>query len=70
MFKMGFHDWFGVLKTHVMAKRKVGNQTANLTPNHYKSRITLIYLRAGGVPHIVGKLWTRTITFLQISPQS
>jgi len=39
-----------------MAKRTIESQSANLTPNHYKSKITLIFLCAGGVSHIVGKL--------------
>jgi len=34
MSKMGSHDSFGYLKTQAMTKRKVGNQTTNLTPNH------------------------------------
>jgi hypothetical protein len=52
-----------------MAKRRVRNQSANLIPEHQKSIIALIYLRASGVPHIVGKLSTRDTTLLQISPQ-
>jgi hypothetical protein len=39
-----------------MAKRKVESQIVNLIPDHKKSGITLISLRAGGVSHIVGKL--------------
>jgi hypothetical protein len=31
---MGSHDPFGVPKTQVMAKKKVMNQIANLTPDH------------------------------------
>jgi hypothetical protein len=53
-----------------MAKRRAGSQTANLTPDHKKSRIDPIYLAAGGMPHIVGKLSTRAITLLQTAPQS
>jgi hypothetical protein len=52
-----------------MTKRKARSQTANLTPNYKKSRITLIYLNAGGVPHIVEKLSTRATTLLQTSSQ-
>jgi hypothetical protein len=47
-----------------MAERKANNQSANLTPDHQKSGITFIYLRASGVPHIVGKLSTRDTTLL------
>jgi len=53
-----------------MAKRRAGSQTANLTPNHKKSRIDSIYLATGGVPHIVENLSTRATTLLQIAPQS
>jgi hypothetical protein len=53
-----------------MAKRKVESQTGNLTPDHGKSRIDLIPLRAGGVEHTVGKLSTRAITSIQKSSQS
>jgi len=52
-----------------MTKRRVKNQIPNLTPDHYESGITLIYLRGGGVTLIVGKLLTRATTFLEISPQ-
>jgi hypothetical protein len=47
-----------------MAKRKAGSQTASLTPDHKKSGIDLIYLAAGGVPHIVGKLSMKATTLL------
>jgi hypothetical protein len=47
-----------------MAKRKAGSQIANLTPDHKKSGIDLIYLAAGGMPHIVGKLLTKATTLL------
>jgi hypothetical protein len=52
-------------ETQVMAKRKVGSQTGNLTPDHGKSRIDPIPLRASVVWHEVGKprqglqLWFR-----------
>jgi hypothetical protein len=45
-------------------QKKGGSRTASLTPNHKKSGIDLIYLAAGVVPHIVGKLSTRATTFL------
>jgi len=51
-------------ETQVMAKRRAGSRTASLTPDHKKSRIDRIYLVAGGVPHIIGKLSTRTTTLL------
>jgi hypothetical protein len=47
-----------------MAKRKAGSQIANLTPDHKKSGIDLIYLAAGGMPHIVGKHLTKATTLL------
>jgi len=47
-----------------MAKRRAKSQTANLIPNHKKSEITLIYLRAGGMQHIVEKLSTKATTLL------
>jgi hypothetical protein len=53
-----------------MAKRKVGSQIGNLTPDHGKSRIDPIYLRAGVVQHVVGKLSTRATTLLQSSLRS
>ncbi len=53
-----------------MAKRRAKSRTANLTPDHKKSRIDPIHLAAGGVPHIVGKLSTRATTLLQTAPQS
>jgi hypothetical protein len=51
-----------------MAKRRAGNQIGNLTPltfDHYKSRIALISLRVGDVPHTIGKLSTRAKTLLK-----
>jgi hypothetical protein len=50
-----------------MAKRKVENQIGSLTPDHYKSKIDLISLHAGGVKHTIEKLSTRAIALLQIS---
>jgi hypothetical protein len=45
-----------------MAKRRAGSQIANLTPNHQKSRIALISLRASGVL----KLWASKVTGISI----
>jgi hypothetical protein len=47
-----------------MAKRR-----ANMTLDHWKSGIGLIYLCIGGVAHIIQKLSTRPIILLEISPQ-
>jgi hypothetical protein len=47
-----------------MAKRKVGSQIGNLTPDHKKSGIAPISLRAGGVQHIIEKLSMRATTLL------
>jgi hypothetical protein len=52
-----------------MAKRRAGSQTINLTPDHKKSGIDPIYLGAGGVSHIVGKLSMRSTILLQTAPQ-
>jgi hypothetical protein len=57
-------------KTQVMAKRRVGSRIASLTPDHKKLGIDPIYLVAGGVPHIVGKLSTKTTTLLHTASQS
>jgi hypothetical protein len=38
-----------------MMKRKAGNQTGNLTPNHQKLEIDPTPVCAGGVQHIVEK---------------
>jgi hypothetical protein len=51
-------------ETQVMAKRRVGSQTASLTPDHKKSGIDPIYLAIDNVPLIVGKLLMRATTFL------
>ncbi len=55
-----------------MAKRKVGSQTASLTPNQEKSGIDSIFLALDNVPHTVGKFSTRTTTFfrLHLDPRS
>jgi ABC-type antimicrobial peptide transport system ATPase subunit len=47
-----------------MFERKVESQIVNLILDHEKLGITLIYFRAGSVPHIVEKLSMRaTILF-------
>jgi hypothetical protein len=48
-----------------MAKRRVGSQSASLTPDQKKSRIDPIYLVAQGVQHIFGKFSTNATTLLQ-----
>ncbi len=58
------HIVIWTFETQVMAKRKVGSQIANLTPDHKKSRINRIYLAADNVRHTVGKLSTRSTTLL------
>ncbi len=52
-------------KTQVMAKRRAKSQIGNLIPQHYKSRIAPISLRASGLPYVVGKLLTRATTLLK-----
>ncbi len=42
--------------TQVMAKRKVGSQIGNLTPDHKKLEIDPTPMCARGVRHIIGKL--------------
>jgi hypothetical protein len=53
--------------TQVMAKRRVGSQIGSLTPDHGKSGINPIPLRASGVQHDVEKLSTRATTSVQTS---
>jgi len=50
-----------------MAKRKVGSQINNLTPDHKKSRIDLTSVRADVVQYTIGKLLMRTTTLLETS---
>jgi hypothetical protein len=50
-----------------MAKKKVGNQTGSLTPDHEKSGIDLISLRVGNIQHIVENLLMRATNLLQTS---
>jgi hypothetical protein len=47
-----------------MAKRKVESQIGSLTPDHKKSGIDPIPLRAGGMQHAVGKLSMKSTTLL------
>ncbi len=56
-------------ETQVMAKRRVGSQTASLTPDRKKSGIDPIYLSVDDVRHTVGKLLTRATTLLQTASQ-
>jgi hypothetical protein len=74
MSKMGSHCSFGHLKHKLRPKEragvKTGSQIANLTPDQKKSGIDPIYLAAGDVPHIVGKLSTRATTLLQTTSRS
>jgi hypothetical protein len=53
-----------------MAKRRVGSQTTNLTPDQKKSKIDPIYLSADGMQHTVGKLSIRATTLLYITSRS
>ncbi len=46
-----------------MANRRAESQNANLTFDHEKSEIVLIYLCLGGVPHIVRKFSTRATLY-------
>jgi hypothetical protein len=52
-----------------MAKRRVGSQTANLTPDQKKSRIDPIYLAADNMRHIVRKISTRATILLHTAPR-
>jgi hypothetical protein len=54
----------------VMGKRRVGSQTGNLTPDHWKSGIDPIPTSVRGVRHGVGKLLKRATRLLQTSSQS
>jgi hypothetical protein len=48
-----------------MAKRKAEHQSANLIFDHQKLGIVLIYLRSGGVPHIVRELSMRATLYFE-----
>jgi hypothetical protein len=66
---MGLHCSFRHLKHKLRPKEgpgvKTESQIVNLTPDQKKSGIDPIYLAAGDVPHIIGKLSTRATTLLQ-----
>jgi len=47
-----------------MTKRRVGSQTASLTPDQKKSGIDPIYLASEDMRHTIGKLLTRATTLL------
>ncbi len=49
-----------------MVNRKAGSQIGSLTFDHLKSGINPISLRAGGVPHSIGKILMRGTTFLKL----
>jgi hypothetical protein len=53
-----------------MAKRRVGSQIVNLTPDQKKSRIDPIYLATDNVQHTVGTLLMSATTLLQNVPRS
>jgi hypothetical protein len=53
-----------------VAKKKVGNQIDNLTPQHKKLEIDLTPVRKGGVRHAFEKLSMKATTLLQTSSQS
>jgi hypothetical protein len=57
-------------KTQVMVKRRVMSQTCSLTPNHRKSGIDSISLRASGIRHVVETLLTRVTTLIQTLSRS
>jgi hypothetical protein len=50
-----------------MAKRKAKSQIGSLTPDHKKSGIDPIPLRAGGMRHIVEKLLLKATTLFRTS---
>jgi hypothetical protein len=56
--------------TQVMVKRKARSQTANLTPDHKKSRIDPTPGFSEGVRHTYEKLLSRATSLLQTSFQS
>jgi hypothetical protein len=51
-------------ETQVIPKRRAKNQIGSLTLNHWKLGIDPISLCVGDMPHIVGKLSTRTTTLV------
>jgi hypothetical protein len=66
---MGSHNPFGYLK-HVMAQKKGRKSNCQFDSRPLKSRIALISLCVGGMPHIDEKLSMKVTIFLQISFQS
>jgi hypothetical protein len=67
MFKMGSHDPFGYLKHKLWLKEGLRIKLSiRLQP--LKSRITLIYLCAGGMSHIVKNLLMMITTLLETAP--
>jgi len=56
MFQMSSHDSFKYLKHKLWLKEGLGVKVSIW--------IALIYVRAGGMPHIIGKLSMKAITFL------
>jgi len=69
MSKMGSHEPFRQLKHKLWPKEGSGVKLS-VWPQPLNFEITLISLRSSGVPHTVGNVWKKTITLLQISPQS
>jgi len=57
-------------ETQVIAKRRAWSQIVNLTPNHKKSKIDLIYLAAWGMRHTIGKLSMKATTLLETASPS
>jgi hypothetical protein len=47
-----------------MVQKKAKSQSANLVPDHQKSRIALIYLCGSGMPYIIEKLSTKDTNLL------
>jgi hypothetical protein len=56
--------------SQVMAKRRAGSQTSNLTPDHEKLGIDPTPMCANGVRHTIGKLSMKATSLLQTSSQS
>jgi hypothetical protein len=54
----------------VMVERRAESQIGSLTPDHEKSGIDSILMRAGELRHAVGKLSTRATTLVQTSSWS
>jgi len=50
-------------ETQVMAKRRAGNQTASLTPDHKRSGIDLFPMSDSGVRHGIGKALDENYNF-------